>query len=115
MKYCTRTLVSGIFLASVILFGTLVSADAQVTRRGQRPLITERIDSSKRSRLAGNTRPEANAANDVGAAPEDLVMEHMLLQLKRSADQEQALQRNIDDLHNSASTNFHKWMTPAEF
>ena len=78
-------------------------------------MITGQIDPAKRQRLVGNTRPEANAANDAGAAPADLLMDHMLLQLKRAPEQEQALQARIDDLHNSASPDFHKWMTPAEF
>jgi subtilase family serine protease len=42
-------------------------------------------------------------------------MEHMLLQLRRPADDEQALKEHIDGLHNPDSPNFHRWLTADEF
>ncbi|HYL96676.1 MAG TPA: protease pro-enzyme activation domain-containing protein [Terriglobales bacterium] len=39
----------------------------------------------------------------------------MLLQLKRSPEQEQALQQFIDELHTKGSPNFHHWLTAQEF
>ena len=78
-------------------------------------LIRARVDESKTVTLAGNTRPEANAANDAGEAADDLAMDHMLLQLKRSAQQEQAVTQLIDELHNPKSPKFHQWLTAAEF
>jgi subtilase family serine protease len=39
----------------------------------------------------------------------------MLLQLKRSPQQEQALETLIDQLHDTRSTNYHQWLTAAEF
>ena len=102
-------------LAFAALLSIFPALHAQVATRGKRALIAGQIDPTKRQRLVGNTRPEANAANDAGAAPADLLMDHMLLQLKRAPEQEQALQTRIDDLHNSASPSFHQWMTPAEF
>ena len=42
-------------------------------------------------------------------------MDHMLLQLQRSPEREQALQNFIDQQHDSTSPNFHKWLTAAEF
>ena len=65
--------------------------------------------------LAGNSRPEANTANDRGPVANTFPMEHMLLQLRRSAEQEQALIQLIDQLHDPDSPNFHGWLTPAEF
>ena len=65
--------------------------------------------------LAGNSRPEANTANDRGPVANTFPMEHMLLQLRRSAEQEQALIQLIDQLHDPTSPNFHGWLTPAEF
>jgi subtilase family serine protease len=79
------------------------------------PLITHPIDQRVLVTLAGNTRPEANAANDRGPVANTFPMEHMLLQLRRSAEQEQALIQLIDQLHDPASPNFHGWLTPAEF
>lgn len=64
--------------------------------------------------LAGNTRPEAVAANDQGALSGDTQMDHMLLQLRRPADRERALTELIESLYRPGSPNFHHWLTPAE-
>jgi subtilase family serine protease len=42
-------------------------------------------------------------------------MEHMMLQLKRSVEQERELRRLIDELTDSSSPNFHQWLTAKEF
>jgi subtilase family serine protease len=65
--------------------------------------------------LEGNTHPEAQPANDRGAVANDFAMDHVLLQLKRSPEQEQALQQLIDELHTNGSPNFHHWLTAQEF
>ena len=78
-------------------------------------LVGRAIDESRRHSLAGNTRSEATARNDLGAVAGDLPMEHMILQLARSAADEQAVQQYIDSLHDPASPNYHQWMTASEF
>src|SRR5216683_839955 len=80
-----------------------------------RPRITESINEMDRVALQGNTRPEARLANDRGPVANDFVMDHMLLQLKRSPEQEAALQQFIDELHTKDSPNFHHWLTAQEF
>jgi hypothetical protein len=86
---------------------------ASTTAQGQpsRPLVVDRVDENKLYRLTGNMRPEANAANDRGPVADDLAMDHMLLQLRRSSEQEQAIQQFIDQLHDAQSPNFHRWLT----
>ena len=74
-------------------------------------LITQPIDESNLVTLAGNMRPEANAANDRGAVPDSMEIAHMLLQLQRSPQQEQALETLIDQLHDPTSPNYHHWLT----
>lgn len=78
-------------------------------------LIKGPIDENRLHTLAGNTRPEAIAQNDAGAVPDDLLMEHMILQLARSSGDEKTLQEYIDSLHDPASPNFHHWTTAREF
>jgi subtilase family serine protease len=78
-------------------------------------LIGRGIDESRRHSLAGNTRPEATAQNDQGAVAGDFPMEHMILQLARSAADETAIKQYIDSLHDAASPNYHRWMTASEF
>ncbi|PYU05728.1 MAG: hypothetical protein DMG33_10135, partial [Acidobacteria bacterium] len=96
---------------------SLQTAHAQTIQSGRhtRVLITQTIDERKLVTLRGNTRPEANAANDRGVVPGNFPMEHMLLQLQRPPELETALAQFIDELHNPASPNFHKWLTAQQF
>jgi subtilase family serine protease len=80
-----------------------------------RPLITARIDETRLHTLTSNTRAEANAQNDLGAVADNLALEHMLLQLKRSPEQETAVQQFVAKAHDPQSPSFHKWMTAAQF
>ena len=77
--------------------------------------IVSAVNEAKLTVLAGNTRPEANAANDQGSVDGSMPMQHMLLQLKRTPEREAALTQLIDDLHNPQSESFHQWLTPQEF
>jgi subtilase family serine protease len=97
--------------AAFALLADLPGATAQTVR----PLITQPVDDSRTVVLPGNIPPEANVANDRGAVPAAFPMEHMLLQLRRSTEQERALAALIDELHDRASTRFHRWLKPDEF
>jgi subtilase family serine protease len=101
-------------LAFAIIFGFLpTAAQAQVSR--VRSLVTERIDEAKVVTLHGNTRPEAVSEFDRGALPYETRLEHMMLQLQRSPEQEKELRQYIDALETPGSPNYHKWLTPQEF
>jgi len=94
--------------------GTPSRAQTQVSSHA-RPLITQNIDESKLVTVVGNTRPEVSVAHDRGIVANDFSMDHMLLQLRRTPEQEQALKLSIDELHNPQSPNFHQWLTAEEF
>ncbi len=79
------------------------------------PLISGRIDEAALRTLEGNTRPEANPRNDRGAVADDFAMDHMLLQLQRTPEQEEAVRKLIDELHDANSPRFHQWLTAEEF
>jgi subtilase family serine protease len=98
----------------LLLIGGFITLRSQ-TPGGREPLIREKPDDSKLVTLSGNTRPEANAANDQGEVSDDLVMNHMMLQLKRSPQQERAVEQFIDSLHDPKSPNFHQWLTAVAF
>ena len=104
---------------SIVVLAVLIGApslSAQVeSGLHARPRITQSIDEMDRVALQGNTRPEARLANDRGSVASDFAMEHMLLQLKRSPEQELTLQQFIDELHIKDSPNFHHWLTAQEF
>src|SRR5712664_1472713 len=99
---------------AVLMTAPAVQAQVESGVRA-RPRIVQSIDETNRVALEGNTHPKANPANDRGAVANDFPMEHMLLQLKRSPDQEQALQQFIDGLNTRGSPNFHHWLTAQEF
>jgi len=77
-------------------------------------LITQPIDENRLVTLAGNTRPEANAAQDRGPVANDFPLEHMLLQLKRSPELEPEFEHYIESLTDKSSPNFRHWITAQE-
>src|SRR5271156_1276467 len=91
------------------------SAQQQAALAAPTPLIVQPIDESQLTVLHGNTYPLARPQFDLGTAPETLPMQRMLLVLKRSAQQEAALRKLLDDQQDKSSPNYHKWLTPAEF
>jgi subtilase family serine protease len=99
---------------SLLLLGGFFVLRSQST--GRAALIHDRVDENKLVTLGGNTRAEAaSAENDLGAVADSLNLDHMMLQLKRSPEQELAAKQFVDELHNSKSPNFHKWITAAQF
>ncbi len=80
----------------------------------RRSVIIQPINETRLVTLAGNTRFDAKARNDRGRVPDDLPLDHMLLQLKRPADLEREFGRDIDSLTDKSSPNFRHWMTAAE-
>ncbi len=97
----------------LLLIGGFLTLRSQTPNR--ETLIREKPDETRLVTLAGNTRPEATAQNDLGEVSSDLVLDHMMLQLKRSPRQERAVEQFIDSLHDPKSPNFHKWLTAVDF
>ena len=91
---------------------TLVGAISRPISR--RLLITKRIDEHVLVTLKHNTRPEATAANDLGAVPDDYPMTHMLLQLQRPAETQQAFDQLVADQQNPNSPKYHHWLSATE-
>src|ERR1035437_2226566 len=100
---------------SALLVCSSVALISQNTGRRSAALIHDKVDENKLVTLAGNTRSEANVENDLGPVADALSLDHMMLQLKRSPQQEQAAAQLVADLHNPKSPNFHKWLTASEF
>ena len=94
---------------------SFVSDPIAQAQTGRPVLITQSLDEAKLVALGGNTRPEANPKYDRGVVPDSFRMEHMMLQLKRSPEQERELRELIDELTDSSSPNFHHWLTAREF
>ncbi|HEY1615646.1 MAG TPA: protease pro-enzyme activation domain-containing protein [Rhizomicrobium sp.] len=108
-----RSLRGGVLAAMVLFAGAETGAAANNAVRA--PQIVAAIDDAHRVELVGNVRPEARPRNDRGAVPETLRLNHILLQLKRSASADQALQRFITRLSDRTSPDYRHWITPQQF
>jgi len=91
---------------------TTVCAQSQTNVRSR---IHEPIDDSRRVPLQGHVHPMAQARFDRGAAPAGLPVEHMVLLLKRTPEQDQELATLLEDQNDASSPQYHKWLTPEEF
>ncbi|HTQ58219.1 MAG TPA: protease pro-enzyme activation domain-containing protein [Bryobacteraceae bacterium] len=96
-------------------FTGVVAAQSLEGAARTRALITQAIDPGRLYTLAGNTPSDANQQNDRGRVPDSFAMDHMMLQLRRSPEREQALQGFIDQQYDSKSPYFHKWLTAPDF
>jgi pseudomonalisin len=102
----------GFALVCFLIFATHLLTAQENTPRS---LIVQPVDERQVLQLKGNTHPRARAEFDRGAAPANLPMQRMLLVLKRSPEQESALQKLLDEQQDKGSPNYHKWLTPEEF
>jgi subtilase family serine protease len=104
-------------VALVLGFGFSLAqgADAASQNKPSRVLITSAVEENSRVTLGGNTRPEANAQNDRGLVSDDLVLEHMQLELRRPPEQEAALQQFIEQLNQPHSANYQQWLNAKQF
>jgi Pro-kumamolisin, activation domain/Bacterial Ig-like domain (group 3) len=100
---------------SIVIAFVLLGASLRVEAQGipAQARITAPVDEAVMARR--NTHPLARPEFDQGAAPPDLPMDRMLLVLKRSSEQESALQSLLDQQHDKSSANYHRWLTPDEF
>ncbi len=93
----------------------LVSLPSPILAQAARVRITQQIDENQLQRLARNTHPLARSEFESGAAPANLALEHMQLVLTPSAERQQALAAFLENVHNPASPQYHKWLTPQHF
>jgi len=99
-------------LASLAL---LVGCSTAAFAQNATPVLTAPIDESQRVELEGNTPPAAlRAENDRGSVDDAMPFDHLLLVLKRPADSDAALKKLIDDMHDPAAAEYHRWLTPRE-
>src|ERR1700683_1788839 len=73
--------------------------------------IVTTVNESDLVQLTGNVHPLASPEFDEGLVADGLRMEHMFVVLRRSPEQEQALQQLAVALQNPHSASYHKWLT----
>jgi pseudomonalisin len=77
--------------------------------------ITQQIDESTRVTLNGNVHPLVAQAITWEPADFAAPMEHMVLHLQGSAEQEAQLESLIAQQNDAKSSSYHKFLTPKEF
>jgi hypothetical protein len=104
----TQTIMASAFvlLFSLIAWGQAANTPAR---------ITQPVDMGNLVTLRGNTHPLARPEYDQGAASDSLPTERILLLLQRSAEQEAALRKLLDEQQIKSSPNYHMWLTPEQF
>jgi subtilase family serine protease len=95
-------------VAVFVLIGAQL-AMAQVHNR-----ITETSDAS-RVTVYGNIHPFARAQYDEGRVPGSMPMRRLTMVFNRTAEQQSELETLMKQQQDSASSNYHKWLTPAEY
>src|SRR6202166_4214958 len=101
---------------SSLLLGIFLCQIYFQTAMGQvRPRVVEAADDAQRTTLSGNVHPLAGREFDRGAGAESQPMNRILLLLKRSDEQEAALQDTLAKQQDKSSASFHQWLTPEQF
>lgn len=98
-----------------VLLLSALAAPASLSSWAQSAQIVKPIDETRLVRLTGNTHPAARPQFDLGLVDAALPMERMLLVLKRSPQQEAALEEFMEEQYNPNSPNFHHWLHAQEF
>ena len=103
--------VAGIFWS----LGGVHLGRAQGQRAEVRSRIVGALDDDQRIVLTGSTHPLAQARFDQGAAPDHLQLDHVLLVLKRTPEQQAELDALLQAQQTLGSADYHEWLTPQEF
>jgi len=115
----TRAIVSCTSVIGLFLLPVCPAARSYAQTASQAVQPTSRIigpiDEGNLVTLQGSVHPLATPAADQGAAPDSLQLGRTVLVLKRSSLQQTALDKLVNDQQNSASPQYHKWLTPAQF
>src|SRR6267378_5878231 len=113
MRLPKASLCRGALLFFFILVFPSWRAAAQTANPPAR--ITQAVDEKNLVLLQGNVHPLARPEFDRGPAPLDLRLDRMLLVLKRSLEQETALQKLLDDQQDKSSPRYRQWLSPEQF
>jgi subtilase family serine protease len=107
---CWTAMSKGLAVAAV----TMGLAAGSLANQGPRVLITTPINEAQLVTLVGNTRFDANAHTDRGRVADRFELQHMLLQLRRPAELEDAFAKYIETQTDKSSPNFRRWMSAKE-
>ena len=99
----TRTLPATILVGALAMSNILAASAA-----GSPPEPSSRVN------LGGHVPGWAQAGADLGAVAPDLELRQLTLVLKRPPTRQQAFDALLEELHDPASPNYQRWLTPSE-
>src|SRR5271163_925062 len=102
-------------LTTATIFLASAPASSQSPLPAPRSRILQPVDDARVTTLSGNTHPLARSEFDQGALADSAPLNHIVLLLQRSSEQETALQQFIDQQQDKSSSAFHQWLTPEAF
>jgi trimeric autotransporter adhesin len=105
---------AAIFALVIALSSQSMLAEVHTTAHPVQRVIGE-VDNNQRTVLHGHVPPIIQSSVDQGRLRTDTPMRHMLMVLKPSFDQENELQKIIDQQQDKRTVNFRQWTTPDEF
>jgi subtilase family serine protease len=110
-----KHLLNGVIVTFAMVICLATTSLTSLAQVAPAPQVVQAIDEHALVALTGNVHPLARAEFDRGAVADNLPLEHLLLQLKRSPNQQRALEQQIDALSDPHSPSYHKWLTAQEF
>src|SRR5579859_730192 len=104
------------FLRISVFFALQLAFIAQFARaQSLAPAVVQSTSPPTRVTLSGNVHPLAQARYDHGAVSDSTPASRLLLLLRRSAQQEGALQEFLQQVHRPGTPAFHAWLKPEQF
>ena len=97
-------------LGLTLLF--VLTANAATSAFARPPRL---VDDNDTISLRGNVHRLARPEFDRGETERSWPMERMILSLRRSPDNQAALEKTLVEQHDPRSVNYHRWLTPEEF
>ena len=103
------------FFRTVVFFALQLAFIAQFARAQSLAPAVQSVSPPARVTLSGNVHPLAQARYDHGAVSDAAPASRMLLLLRRSPEQEAALQEFLLQVHRPGAPTFHAWLKPEQF
>ncbi len=97
------------------LLSVLLLTASVTFAQAARSLVVDAIDERRMVTLSGHLHPLAQPQYESSTVPDEHSVQRMLLRLSRTAEQQAALLKLLEDQQNPASPDFRRWLTPSEF
>ena len=110
-----RFLTPSVFLIALSCNYAIGAGATNVSAQPARDLVTESVDSNHATRLSNPRSVWFQQSSDVGAIPDDVMLNSLSISLNRTPEREQALQQLLVDLQDPHSAQYHQWVSPTEF